>query len=91
MELCENLVYDPIFDSCLKWLIKNTTNVHNIEKQASVSETLAEIEALVDVDAADAEAIEDADAPASTDSLANIQIIVRSTKGTEANNTPKWL
>ena len=70
-------MYGTIFDSCLKSLIKNTTNVHCLEKQADISETLAEIEAQVDADAAGAEAIDDADAPASTDSQAKIQIIVK--------------
>jgi hypothetical protein len=39
----------------------------------------------VDKDVADAEAIDDADAPASTDSQAKIQIIVKNSKGTDAN------
>ena len=35
------IVYGTIFDSCLKSLIKNTTNVQTLEKQASISDTLA--------------------------------------------------
>ena len=42
-------------------------------KQAGISETPAEIKAQVDADVADAEAIDDADAPASTQSQAKIQ------------------
>ena len=61
--------------------------MHNLEKQDGVSETLAEIKAQVYADVADAKAIDDADAPASTDSQANIQIIINSSKGTDANKT----
>ena len=77
VEFCENLVYGTMFDSCLKLLIKNTTDLHNLEKQAGISETLTEIKAQVDADIADAEAIhsDEPDAPASGDSQAKIQII----------------
>ena len=57
-------MYGTIFDFCLKSLINNTTNVNGIEQQAGISETLAKIKALVDVDVADAGAIKDADIPA---------------------------
>ena len=89
---CENLVCGTIFDSCLKSLINNTTNVQSIEQQTGISETLAEIKALVDVDVADSEAIEDADTPASTESHANIEIIVKNARREPRPTTPpKWL
>ena len=80
-------MYGTIFDSCLKSLIKNTTNVHCLAKQAGISETLAEIKAQVDADVADAEAIDDEEAPASAHSQAKIHIIIKNSKGTDANNT----
>ena len=56
LEFCENLVYGTTFDSCLRSLVKNSTDVRCLEKQAGISETLAEIKALVDADVAEAEA-----------------------------------
>ena len=32
VEFCENLVYQTTYDSCLRALIKNSANVHGIEK-----------------------------------------------------------
>jgi hypothetical protein len=76
VEFCEELVCGTVFDTCLKSLMAETTDVHSLEKHAGIiSETLAEIKAQVDAKAAKAEAIDDADAPASADSKAEIQII----------------
>ena len=80
VEFCENLVYQTTYDSCLRALIKNSANVHAIEKQAGISETLAEIKAQVDaeVDTAAPPAIEDASTLAApTDSPAQIRIVTR--------------
>ena len=87
LEFCENLVYGTTFDSCLRSLVKNSTDVRCLEKQAGISETLAKIKAQVDADVADAEAIGDEKAPASTHSQANIQNIIKNSKGPDANNT----
>jgi len=54
LEFCENLVYGTTFDACLKALIKNSMNVHGIETQAGISETLADIKAMSAADAQDA-------------------------------------
>jgi predicted lipase len=62
-------------------------DVRFLEQQAGISETLAEIKAQVDADVADAEAIDDEEAPASTHSQAKIQIIIKNSKGTDANKT----
>jgi len=69
-------VYGTVHDTCLKSLMAKTTDVRNLEKHAGlISETLAEIITQVGAEAAQAEAIDDADAPASADSKAEIQII----------------
>ena len=76
MEFCEELVYGTVYDTCLKSLMAKTTDVRRLEKHAGlISETLAEIKAQVGAEAAQAEAIDDADASASADSKAKIQII----------------
>ena len=62
-------------------------DVRCLEKQAGISETLAEIKAQVVADVADAEAIDDGEAPASAHSQAKIQIIIKDLKGTDAHNT----
>ena len=80
-------MYGTTFDSCLKLPVKITMDVHSLEKQAGIGETLAEIKAQVDADVADAEAIDDANAPASTDSQAKIQTIIKNSKDTDANKT----
>ena len=83
-------MYGTTFASCLKLLVKHTTDVHilgNKNKQAGISDTLAEIKAQVDADVADVEAIDDEEAPASAHSQAKIQIIINNSKGTDANNT----
>ena len=88
LEFCENLVYGTTFDSCLRSLVKNSTDVRCLEKQAGISETLAEIKALVDADVADAEAAdEDEEAPASAHSQARIQFFIKNSKDSDTNNT----
>jgi hypothetical protein len=74
-------VYGTTFYSCLRSLVQNSTDVCYIEKQAGISETLAEIKAQVDADVADAEAIDDEEAPASAHSQAKIQIIIKQFEG----------
>jgi hypothetical protein len=88
LEFCENLVYGTTFDSCLRSLVKKSTDVRCLKKQAGISETLAEIKALVDADVAEAEAAdEDEEAPASAHSQAQIQIIIKNAKDSNTHNT----
>ena len=81
-------MYGTTFDSCLRSLVKDSTDVRCLEKQAGISETLAEIKALVDADVAEAEAAdEDEEAPASAHSQAQIQIIIKNSKDSDTNST----
>ena len=62
-----------------------TYTASKTQKHAGISETLAEIKAQVDAYVADAEAIDDEEAPASTHSQAKNHI--KNSKGTDANKT----
>ena len=81
-------MYGTTFDSCLISLVNKSTDVRCLEKQAGISETLAEIKALVDADVAEAEAAdEDEEAPASAHSQAQIQIIIKNAKDSDTHST----